>query len=99
MKEIEKLARNMSEELFVSENGKGKKANMWICGDILLSDGKETKCAECNAICYYDTKVNIKVNKNVKKICLKCVYENHLKTMTFLEQEIIKKVAKIKGWE
>lgn len=96
-RELELFCRERSKEIYLSEHGK-KKANVWICGDILLEDGAETKCKECGIICYYDAKMIENMTKNVKKICLKCAWKNHLNDMSALEQNIIKHRAKMEGW-
>lgn len=96
--EIEEFARKRSKEIFISEHGKNK-ADMWVCGDILLQDGMETKCSECGIICYYDTKIKSLIKKKHKKICLKCVFDNHLGDMSALEQSIIKQGAEMEEWK
>ena len=95
-KVVEDFCRKRSIEVHKSENT--NKADLWICGDIIISTGKETKCFECGVICYYDTKLKNYMKKNHKKICLKCAWKNHLKDMSALEQSIIKQRAKIEGW-
>lgn len=94
---IEEICRERSKEICLSERG-NIKAEVWICGDILLPNGKETKCSECGVICYYDTKLKNQMKKKHKKICLKCAWENHLEEMGALEQSIIRQVGKIRGW-
>lgn len=87
---IEKICRERSKEIYFSEHG-DKKATLWVCGDILLTSGKKAKCSECGQDCFYDTKLENLFDKNHKKVCLKCTYENHFDEMSALEQDIIKK--------
>lgn len=98
-KELELLAREMSINVHKSEHGK-EKAEIWICGDILLPNGAKAKCEECGKICYYDTKLSSKffTTKHIK-ICTKCAYENHFDEMTALEQEIFTDFAIKNKWK
>ena len=91
------ICREKSKEICLGEHG-GEKANLWVCGDSLIKDGKATKCSGCGGICYYDTKIRDIVSKNHRKICLRCVWKNHLGEMTALEQEIITQAAEMRGW-
>lgn len=98
IEQIEKDCREMAQRVHLSEHGKSK-SDLWICGDILLPSGKETKCAECKDVCYYDTKLKNQIKKKNKKICVKCAWKNHLKDMSALEQDILNRVAKANGWK
>jgi hypothetical protein len=93
----EESARKISEDIYFSEHGK-KKAQMWVCGFTKLPSGAAVECRECKAVCYYDTRLNISFSKNVKKICVKCAFDNHFYEMTALEQETLNTYAKYKGW-
>ena len=97
-RDMELKAREMSKILHKSENA-GEKADTWICGNILLSDGAPTNCSECGKICYYDTKMENSVSENHKKICIECAWRNHMGTMTALEQQIVNYKAKLNGWK
>ena len=87
--DLVKLCRKRSKDICLSEHG-NIKPKLWICGDILISSGKETECSECGVICYYDTKLENQMEKKHKKVCLKCAWKNHSEDMTALEQSIIK---------
>ena len=88
-KETESKARKMAIDNYKGEHG-NHKPNKWICGNVRLSDSGETRCHYCGKICYYDTKLNIKVSKNVIKLCLRCAYEKFQDDFTALEKEIVK---------
>lgn len=60
---------------------KGKKANLRVCGLVNYGWSKETKCEECNEICYYTDDSPDMYTKNSKKVCIKCVLQNHKKEL------------------
>jgi hypothetical protein len=95
IEQLEQVCREKSKEIYLSEHGKTK-SDCWICGDILLPNGKETKCEECGVVCYYDTKLKVPMKRKSKKICMKCALENHSEDLTALEQDILKRAVEIK---
>jgi len=96
--DIVEKCRGASRKLFSSEHG-DTKADVWVCGDTRILNGKKTKCSECGAECYYDTKCTDMMDGKHKKICLKCAFDNHLDDMSALEQDIIIQTAKMKGMD
>ena len=51
---------------------KGKKADLWVCGNVKLWDGMEVKCDECGRVCYCDKKVKSVIAKKHTKMCIYC---------------------------
>ena len=73
--EIENAARNIAKDVFESEYGKDKKAQVWVCGLTKLSSSKKAKCHFCKRVCYYDTKLKSNFKKDHIKICLNCALD------------------------
>ena len=55
----------------------GKKATVWACGMKKTRNDIRTKCDECGGVCYRSRdKDTDLLNKDAKKVCLKCVVTN-----------------------
>ena len=74
---------------------KGKKFNMWACGQVKVDDSYlETKCAICKRTCYYDPYQESLMSKNHKKLCGYCILEKYGDKMLPEQKAIIKGALK-----
>lgn len=89
--ELEKALRKFAIDIYRGEHA-NKKANLWVCGNILLPNGAETKCHFCHKVCFYDKELKMNFTKNVKKVCPKCAYKLFLNDMSALEKDIIERM-------
>lgn len=90
-KELESKARKLAIETYKGEHG-NHKANLWVCGNILLPNGAKTKCHFCHKVCFYDKELKMNFIKNAIKLCVKCVYDKFPEHMTALEKEMIERI-------
>lgn len=73
--------------------GEGKKAEIWVCGNIKnLSSSRETKCEECGEKMFFDSGNEEFMDKETKKLCIKCVLKNYKEELNEEQIKILEKV-------
>ncbi len=74
-KQTEKSARLLSKD-FNAKWNEQKLCDTWVCGELELSCSKGTHCLVCGKKVYYDPNLIINLDKNHKKICVKCALDS-----------------------